>query len=584
MGIFSNSTPFDEPLEKATNEMNTETDWGLIVSICDKVKTLPKGSHEFAGVIIQKINHRVPHVSMQALTVLDSCVNNCGKDFRKEVASQGFTDCLRDTLFQYKNKTVTRKLRFLIRKWAEDFKEDPELSHFVSFYYSLRGDGMEFPEDDDTDPSKSKRKEPVSTDPNSVSSQQEADDIAKAIEASLKEEQQKKGYLSNQPQATSSLYPSVLGNASSTSFSGTASYTSSSMNTPKKRVKALYDFEAAEDNELTFKAGDFLSILDDSDPNWWKGEGSNGSGLFPSNFVTADLSAAVEDEVVTSNGVAEDTEEEEEEKDTVVKFNDNPETKEFDKDQPVLEVNEDLIDETLAVLQSTDPETTTTDSPQLLRNEDSCNQMGKLIDTKLEAIDRKHLELTLLNEKILDSLKLYDSLMKQMPVYPAAQQYMPGQMPPVAGMHGQPGPAMMAGYQPGPYQVGNNAYMPPGTVQVPPATAPGPSGAPPSVPPAQTAYNPMYQQAAYPVTNGNVTSLDPQQQGMMQQPSSFTTAYAPQNYATVPSSGPVPPGAAYGSPMMSQYGEQANHAPGGYPHGGSPSHYPTNQASSQPLM
>ncbi|MBN3277116.1 GRAP2 protein, partial [Polyodon spathula] len=52
------------------------------------------------------------------------------------------------------------------------------------------------------------------------------------------------------------------------------------------RVRGLYDFIAEESDELGFRAGDVIEVLDQSDSAWWRGRLRGQTGLFPSNYIT----------------------------------------------------------------------------------------------------------------------------------------------------------------------------------------------------------------------------------------------------------------------------------------------------------
>eukprot|EP01031_Cornospumella_fuschlensis_P028539 gene28539-34450_t len=53
----------------------------------------------------------------------------------------------------------------------------------------------------------------------------------------------------------------------------------------KMMVVALYDHEAEADDELNFKAGEKVEVLETSDDGWWKGKVGGRVGLFPVNYV-----------------------------------------------------------------------------------------------------------------------------------------------------------------------------------------------------------------------------------------------------------------------------------------------------------
>uniref|UniRef100_A0A8D3E3J9 Intersectin 2b n=1 Tax=Scophthalmus maximus TaxID=52904 RepID=A0A8D3E3J9_SCOMX len=50
-------------------------------------------------------------------------------------------------------------------------------------------------------------------------------------------------------------------------------------------VIAVYDYSAANKDEMSFSKGQLINVLDKNNPDWWKGEINGVTGLFPTNYV-----------------------------------------------------------------------------------------------------------------------------------------------------------------------------------------------------------------------------------------------------------------------------------------------------------
>ncbi|XP_067332798.1 target of Myb protein 1 isoform X5 [Channa argus] len=143
------STPVGQRIERATCSSLPSEDWALNMEICDAINSSEEGPRDAVRAIKKRIigNKNFKEV-MLSLTVLETCVKNCGYRFHMLVTTRDFIEgVLVRSIIPRSNPplVVHDRVLSIIQAWADAFRSSPDLTGVVSVYEDLRRKGLEFP-------------------------------------------------------------------------------------------------------------------------------------------------------------------------------------------------------------------------------------------------------------------------------------------------------------------------------------------------------------------------------------------------------------------------------------------------------
>uniref|UniRef100_A0A8C5FEM8 Target of myb1 like 2 membrane trafficking protein n=1 Tax=Gadus morhua TaxID=8049 RepID=A0A8C5FEM8_GADMO len=143
------STPVGQCIERATDGGLQNEDWTLNMEICDIINETEEGPKDAMRALKKRLSgNRNFREVMFALTVLETCVKNCGHRFHVHVATRDFIDGVLVKIISPKTNPPTivqEKVLALIQAWADAFRSSPDLTGVVHIYEELKRKGVEFP-------------------------------------------------------------------------------------------------------------------------------------------------------------------------------------------------------------------------------------------------------------------------------------------------------------------------------------------------------------------------------------------------------------------------------------------------------
>ncbi|PSK38211.1 hypothetical protein C7M61_002767 [Candidozyma pseudohaemuli] len=355
-------------IDKATDCTLTDDNWQFILDVCDTISKDPeKNSKDAISFIRSRLSTRDANTLFRTLSLIVAIAENCGSRLQQEIASTSFLQ--ESVLSKLSDKKVHKQVKVriteVIAHLNKTFKNDPSLRPIQDALQTVR---TKYPQYCKGAPSK-----PAKTAIPGKVKEQEEQELERALQLSVQEYEREqsvrkiniKNEVADMPHESREsvlkdrLEPMTIANV--------------------KKVRALYDLISYEPDELSFKKGDIIIVVESVYRDWWRGALPNGKvGIFPLNYVTPVVSKTPEEAA-----------------------------REASVEERLLKVEQLKIDELLALI-SSDPLTLDED-----RVTDLYNDVLPLRPSLAKAIEKygtRRDELTVLHDRTSKATYFYDSL------------------------------------------------------------------------------------------------------------------------------------------------------------------------------
>lgn len=358
------------------------------LDIAERVSKSSDDQKEFIDTIKQVLTKGSQFIVLQTLLLLDIVVKNSNRYLKLDVSSRTFITALRKTT-KFNIEKVNQRLLELVSEWIRSNEfVGPEHDLMREFYHELLTI-VPFPENVNSTlrlQSQGNEDQPISVTkgpsftkhPDTFTIQSSEDQFSNDLRTAIK--------MSLEEQKKFSRETNSRDDQSIAALQSPVSRTDRRSNV----VKALFDFKDIEEGELMFSKDDRITIIDDSQPYWWKGVSNGKVGLFPSTFVEPIVDSPCDQDKPYANGQ-------------------NPDEQTAVHQQQSL-IDTTLLDNCVDALKNADIEAMPGSDPQELRElEDRCMKMAPEIETTISMLDTLIDSCQKAHEQLLEAIRDYDN-------------------------------------------------------------------------------------------------------------------------------------------------------------------------------